>query len=83
LLVVGDCVEPDETRDPGGVRVVGEEDVIADFIAVEVLEGAVAVCGVVVPGVVVDGVFITVGDSFVEAGEDDLVADYSPGCSTV
>ena len=38
-----------EVRDPGGVRVACEDNVVVDVIGGEVAEETVAVCGIAVP----------------------------------
>ena len=72
-------VQPDEVGDPVGVRVAGDEDVVADVVVVERLQRAVAVRLVAVPGVVVERVGVAVGDGLVDAREDRLAADDAPG----
>jgi len=59
-------VEPDQVADPVGVGVAGDDDVVADVVFVECLEGAVAVGLIAIPGVVVEGVGVTVGNGLVE-----------------
>lgn len=60
LRVVVVLVEPDQVADPIGVRVAGDDDVVADVVLVECLECPVTVGLVAVPGIldVVSRVYI-------------------------
>lgn len=77
--VVGVVVQPDEVAHPVGVRVAGDHDVVADVVGVQGLEGSVSIGLVPVPGVVVQRVGVAVRGRFVQAGEDGLAADDTPG----
>lgn len=76
--VVRVLVQPDQVRDPGRVRVAGQEHRVADVVLVQRRKGPVPVRLVPVPRVAVEGVLVAQRQALVHAAEDDLVADDAP-----
>jgi len=70
--VVGLLVEPYKVADPRRVTITGQEDVVADVVAIQVVQRAVLVAHVAVPRVVVERVLGSVGGRLVEPTEDNL-----------
>ena len=81
--VVRRVVQPDEVGDPVCVAVAGDHDVVADLVVVQGGERAVAVALVAVPGVVVERVDVAVRDALVDAREDGLRPDDTPGGAAI
>ena len=53
-------VEPDKVRHPRGVRVAGDDNVVADVVRRQMVERAVAVCLVAVPRIIVEWVDVAI-----------------------
>lgn len=71
-------VEPDEVRNPRGVAVTGDDDVVANVVLGQVVEGTVTVGLVSIPCVVIERVSVAVANGFVDFGENSLRADDPP-----
>lgn len=68
--VVVDVVKPDKIADPRSVAVTRHDNVVADIVLVEMVQGTVAVCLVAIPGVVIEGVDVAISGGLVDAGEN-------------
>ena len=77
--VVAGMVKPDKVRHPVGVRIARDHNVIGNVVAHESVECSVSVALISVPGIVIQWVDIAVRDGLVDAAEDCLATNHTPG----